>query len=168
MRVTRLTETRLQLFDENFPATAPRVPIFRKIHFRDLSILVGERTNALDHVESDVRNVLCTQPFQERPALKRNGQPPKLCHGKIRMCRITQLALDPFLFLSSYHCRSPNVLANVSAKRFLQIRNNSMSNAVAKWREIFVRSIFAKSQPVLPDVIVDLFAPDAKKRPHDR
>jgi hypothetical protein len=43
-----------------------------------------------------------------------------------------------------------------------------MSDAVAERIEIFVRSILAKSQPVLADVIVDLFAPDAKKRPHDR
>ena len=43
-----------------------------------------------------------------------------------------------------------------------------MSNAVAKRRQIFVRSILAKSQAVLADLIVDLFAPDAEKRPHDR
>src|SRR4029077_10539288 len=84
------------------------------------------------------------------------------------MCRITQLALDPFLFIRSNHSCSPNVLADVAAKRFLQIRNDSMSNAVAQRREILVRSILTKSQPVLADVIVDLFAPDVKKRPHDR
>ena len=43
-----------------------------------------------------------------------------------------------------------------------------MSNAIAERGEIFVRSILAKSQPVLADVIVDLFAPDAKKRSRDR
>ena len=43
-----------------------------------------------------------------------------------------------------------------------------MSNAVAQRGEILVRSILAKSQPVLADVIVDFFAPDVKKRSRDR
>src|SRR5438067_7603544 len=43
-----------------------------------------------------------------------------------------------------------------------------MSNAVAQRDEILIRSILAKSQPVLADIIVDFFAPDAKERSHDR
>src|SRR5213082_1632379 len=74
--------------DENFPATAPRVSIFRKIHFCDSSVTIGERTNALDRVESNVCDVLRPQPFQERPALKRDRQRAKLYYGEICICRI--------------------------------------------------------------------------------
>ena len=42
------------LFDENFPSTAPCVSIFRKIHFCDSSVTVGQRPNALDRIESNV------------------------------------------------------------------------------------------------------------------
>src|SRR4029077_21122657 len=75
---------------------------------------------------------------------------------------------DPFFFIRNNHSCSPNILADVAAEHFLQVRNDPMSNAVAQRCEIFVRSILAKFQPVLADVIVDLFAPDAKKRAHDR
>src|SRR4029077_1438543 len=77
------------LFDKNFPGTAPRVSIFRKIHFCNSSVTIGERTNALDRVESNVRDVLRPQPFQERASLKRDWQRAKLYHGEICVCRIT-------------------------------------------------------------------------------
>src|SRR4030095_1949343 len=154
-------------FDKNFSRTTPCVSIFRQINFCESSVTISEGTNALDRVESNVRNVLCPQPFQEQPALKRDRQCAKLCDGEVRICRITELALDPVLFICSDHCCSPNVLPDIAAKRFLQIGNNSMSDAVAKRREILVCSIFANSQSVIADVIVDLIAPDAKKRPHD-
>jgi hypothetical protein len=50
-------------FNENFTGTAARVAIFRKIHFCDPSVTIGERTNALDYFESNVRDVLCPQPL---------------------------------------------------------------------------------------------------------
>src|SRR4029077_18867399 len=75
--------------DENFPGTAPRVSIFRKIHFCDSSVTISERTNALDYFESNVRDVLRPQPFQDGPPLKRDWQRTKLYHGGICMCRIT-------------------------------------------------------------------------------
>jgi hypothetical protein len=62
---------------ENFPGTTPRVSISRKIHFCDPNVTINERTNALDRVESNVRDVLRPQPFQERPALKRDWQRAK-------------------------------------------------------------------------------------------
>ena len=76
------------LFDENFPGTAPRVSISRKIHFCDSNVTIGERANALDRVKSNVRNVLRPEPFQERPALKRDWQRAKFYDGEICMCRI--------------------------------------------------------------------------------
>src|SRR4029077_13596390 len=148
--------------------TSARVTIFWKIHFCDSSVTIGERPNALDRVESNVRDVLRPQPFQQSPPLKRDWQRAKLYHGEFCMCRITQFALDPFFFIRNNHSCSPNILADVAAKHFLQIRNDPMSNAIAERGEIFIRSILAKSQLVLADVIVDVLAPDAKKRPHDR
>src|SRR4029077_1342786 len=156
------------LLYEDFPGAATNMFILRQIYFRDRCASIGERANTLDRIESNVRDVLCPQPFPERPTLKGDWQRTKLYHGEICMCRITQFALDPFLFISSNDSRSPNVLADVAAKHFLQIRNDPMSNAVAQRCEIFVRSILAKFQPVLAEVVIDLFAPDAKKRAHDR
>ena len=42
-----------------------------------------------------------------------------------------------------------------------------MPNAIAKRIEIFVRCVLAKFKLVLAHVIVDVFSPDAKKRPQD-
>src|SRR5207244_1113289 len=88
-RCARRGECLYASLQENFPGTTPRVSISRKIHFRDSSVTIGERTDALDRVESNVRDVLRPQPFQERPALKRDWQPTKLYDGEICMCRIT-------------------------------------------------------------------------------
>ena len=45
--------------------------------------------NALNRVEPNVRDVLRTQPLEERPALKRDWQRAKFYDGEICMCRIT-------------------------------------------------------------------------------
>jgi hypothetical protein len=71
-------ETRLQSLQENFPGTTPRVSISWKIHFCDSSVTIRERTNPFDCVESNVRDVLLPQPFQERATLKRDWQRAKL------------------------------------------------------------------------------------------
>src|SRR5215471_12021078 len=76
------------LFDKNSSRTTPCVSIFRQINFCDSSVTISERTNALDRVESNVRNVLCTQPFQEETALKRDRQCAKLYDGEVGICRI--------------------------------------------------------------------------------
>ena len=85
LQAARLTERDYNSFDENFPGTTPRMSISRKIHFRDSNVTIGERTNALDRVESNVRNVLRPQPFQKRPPLKRDWQRAKLYDGEICM-----------------------------------------------------------------------------------
>src|SRR6266404_1100750 len=70
--------------DENLPGTAARVAISREIHFRDWRIALSERADALDHVKANFGNVLRAQPFQNRPALKCNGERAKFQYGKIR------------------------------------------------------------------------------------
>jgi hypothetical protein len=77
------------LFDEDFARASARVSIFGKIHFCDSSVPVGQGTNTLDGVEPNLSDVLCPQPFQEYPALKRDWQRAKLYDGEICMCRIT-------------------------------------------------------------------------------
>jgi hypothetical protein len=47
--------------------------ILWQIHFGDARIGIGERADTLDDVESNFRNVLRAQPFQNRAALKCNG-----------------------------------------------------------------------------------------------
>ena len=74
---------------KNLSGTASRVSILRKIHFCDSSVAIGKRANALDRIESNVRDVLCPQPFQKRPPLKRDWQRAKFYDGEICMCRIT-------------------------------------------------------------------------------
>ena len=42
-----------------------------------------------------------------------------------------------------------------------------MTNAVAKRIEILVRCVLAKFEPMFAHIIVDLFAPDTEKWPHN-
>ena len=62
----------------------------------------------------------------------------------MRIGCIGHLAVEPFLFLGDNRGGSPNVVTNVAAKSFFQIRNDTVANAIAGWRKIFVRGIFAK------------------------
>ncbi len=71
----------------------------------------------------------------------------------------TSLSIQ-FLFLGSNHCCSPNVLADVAAKRFFQIRNNTVANPIPHRREIFVGRVFAKFQPMFAHIVVDFSPPD--------
>src|SRR5262245_18768297 len=76
------------LLHKNSSGTASRVSIFGKIHFCDSSVTICEQTNALDRIESNVRDILRPQPFQERAALKRDWQRAKLYDGEFCMGRI--------------------------------------------------------------------------------
>ena len=65
--------------------------------------------------------------------------------------------VDPIFFVGGNNGCSPDVLADVAANDFFQIWNDTVANAVADRREIFVGRIFAKFQPMFAHVIVDLF-----------
>src|SRR5207249_4513427 len=72
------------------------------------------------------------------------------------------------MFFFAGDCSSPpNGRTNVSAKDFLQIRDDAMPNAVAERIKILVRCVLAKFDPMFAHINVDLFAPDTEKRPHN-
>src|SRR6266480_4518306 len=162
-----LPQTPYKSLDKNSTGATAHVSILRKIDFRHACVWIEQRTHAFDHVKANFRDVLCAQPFQNRPALERDRKCTELRDGKFSAARIGELTIDPIFF---FHCDgsgTPDRRANISAEDFFQKRNDPMPKPIAKRIEIFVRRVFTKSEPVLPHIAIDLFAPDRKKWPHD-
>ena len=78
----------------------------------------------------------------------------------IAIWRNSHLIVDPVLFIGGDSRGSPNILTNIAAECFLQIRNDAMPDAVAQRREIFVGRVFAEFEPVGANIYVDFAAPD--------
>jgi len=141
--------------------------ILRKINFGDRRIVIEQRADAFHDIETNVRDFLSAQPFQNFAALKSDRQVAQLCDRKIDIGGVGELVFDPAFFFGRNRRRAPNALANISAKVFLQKGDNSPPNPVAQRRQIFVRRVFAKFQPMLADVIVDFAPPDSKQGAND-
>ncbi len=74
------------------------MPILRKVYFRDARGWINQRADALDRFESDVGNILRPQPFQNRSALKRDGQAAQFSHVEMAVAvwENPQLSVDQF------------------------------------------------------------------------
>src|SRR5947207_598347 len=101
------------------------------------------------------------------PPLKRYWQRSEPRDRELGIGRIRELFFDPMFFFAGDCSSPPNGRTNVSAKDFLQIRDDAMPNAVAERIKILVRCVLAKFDPMFAHINVDLFAPDTEKRPHN-
>ena len=122
------------------------MPILRKVYFRDARGWINQRADALDRFESDVGNILRPQPFQNRSALKRDGQAAQFSHVEMAVAvwGNPQLSVDPVFFVGCDSGRAPNAHPNLSAELLLDVRYDALTNSIAQWREIFVRRVFAE------------------------
>ena len=152
---------------KNVARATTGVSVSRQIYLRNPCVLIEQRAEALNYVETNFSNILPAQPFENRPTLNCHWQRAKSCHRKFYVARIGELTIDPSFFYTG-NCRSaPDGGTNVSAEDFLQVRNDATADAVAKRIEILVRCVLAKSKPMFAHIVVDLFAPNTEKRPHD-
>src|SRR6266496_1102560 len=128
------------LFQEDSACPASHMSILRQIRLCNGGAGLEQRADPLDYFESNLGNILRAQPFQDRSALKRNGQAPEIPHAQVVVTigRNRQLIVDPVFFVGSNHGCSPDILTNLAPESLLQIRNHAMSDAIAQRREIFV------------------------------
>ncbi|HXQ02203.1 MAG TPA: hypothetical protein VN801_04475, partial [Candidatus Udaeobacter sp.] len=106
--------------------------VLREIHFGGGGVLIGKGAHALDHVETNLGNFLRSQPFQNYTPLKRDWQRTETGDRELGIGRIRELFFDPIFFFAGDCSSPPNGRTNISAKNFLQVRDDAMTNAVAK------------------------------------
>src|SRR5437870_3895599 len=138
-------------FQKNLARPTPDMSILREIDFGTPGVAIEQRTDRLDHVKADLRNIASAEPFQDSPALQRDWQVPQFFDRKIDIfvSRILCERLDPTFFFGCDHSCAPDVHPNIAAGAFLQIRKKPPANPVPQRREISVGSIFAKFQTLL-------------------
>ncbi len=152
--------------------------ILRKINFGYWRIVIEQRADAFHDIETNIRDFLSAQPFQNFAALKSGRQVAQLRDRKSRLCRrrsggkvdiggVGKLVFDPVFFFGRNRRRAPNALANISAEVLLQKGDDPPPDPVAQRRQVFVRRVFAKFQPMLANVIVDFVPPDSKQGAND-
>src|SRR6266581_5767774 len=115
-------------FNKNSSRATTHMPILRKVHLCNVRCWIEKRADALDRFESDVGDILRPQPFQNRSALKRDGQAAQFSHVEMAVAvwGNPQLSVDPVFFVGCDSGCAPNGGANVSAEVFLQIRNDAV------------------------------------------
>ena len=134
-------------FNKNSSRATTHMPILRKVHLCNVRCWIEKGADALDRFESDVGNILRPQPFQNRSALKRDGQAAQFSHVEMAVAvwGKSQLSVDPVFFVGCDSGRAPNAHSNLSAELLLDVRNDALTNSISQRREIFVGSVLAES-----------------------
>src|SRR2546423_8512742 len=150
---------------KNLPGAATCMSILGKIGFRGRGG-IEQRAHALDEIKTKVDNLFAAQPRSNGAALDGHGKGAQLFDAELsQLCQFgRQQLFKEALFFARDGGGAPNVLANVAAKRFFQIWNDAVPDAITQRSEILVRSVFAEFHSMRANVFVDLVAPDAEKR----
>ena len=123
--------------DEQFASAATNVSISREIRFGNAVSQIEERANALDQIKAHLLNGGAAKPFAKHAPLERRRHFAKRFHRqRCRFESFRQQAFKKVLLFSRNGRGSPNVLPNISPERFLQIRNDTVTDAVSKRSEI--------------------------------
>ena len=113
------------------------MPIARKIRLGGATCCFDQTAHSLDQRKIDFRNFVRAQPIMHRASLQRQRQNAQLLHFQFRQRRRQQFVKKTFLF-GGNRGRTPDARANVAAKRFFQIRNNVVTDAIAQRRTVAV------------------------------
>src|ERR1035441_994042 len=132
--------------------------ILRQIDFGDPRSGIDQRADTFDCFVTNAGNVSFAEPFQDGTTLQSYRQRAEFFHDEIdiRWTDVSRNAFDPSFLFGCDHRRAPDALADVTAKCLFQIWNDAVTNAIAQWREIEIRNIFAEFVPMFVQILVDL------------
>ena len=110
----------------------------------------------------------CPSHCLNRPALKATGEPRFLTASSGLIVRATgSQRLEKIFLFRQNGGGTPNRRPNIPPELLFQPRNDFVPHSIAPRIQFLVGRIFAKLQPVLFDVLIDLGTPDPEQRAHD-
>lgn len=140
--------------------------VFGKICLGHAIRKIKKRANALDQIKAYLLNVRGLKPFPKHPPLYRWR-----CFAQRLNCQrgsaeiLWQKRFEKIFLLCSNGRRSPDILPNVSAKGFFQVRNHAAADPISQRSQVTVRFILAKLQSMRAKIFVDLVSPNIQEWP---